>query len=105
MYLAQEEPFVIRSDPDPLHPNAAPKYEGYCIDLLREMATLLNFTYDIVEVEDGTYGVTDEMGGWNGIIGVLQRHEADLSVSAVTITYSRVSVIGRSCGNMKFSTA
>lgn len=35
----------------------------------------------------------DENGRWNGIIGVLQRHEADLSVSAVTITYSRVSVI------------
>ncbi|KAI1711988.1 ligand-gated ion channel domain-containing protein [Ditylenchus destructor] len=57
------------------------------------MATALNFTFEIIEVEDGTYGVEDETGRWNGIIGVLQRHEADLSVSAVTITYSRVSVI------------
>uniref|UniRef100_A0A1I8BPI3 Lig_chan-Glu_bd domain-containing protein n=1 Tax=Meloidogyne hapla TaxID=6305 RepID=A0A1I8BPI3_MELHA len=68
-------------------------YEGFCIDLLREMAKLLNFTYDLVEVDDGAYGVEDEYGHWNGIIGVLQRHEADLSVSALTITYSRVSVV------------
>lgn len=32
-------------------------YEGFCIDLLCEMATILNFTFEIVEVEDGTYGV------------------------------------------------
>uniref|UniRef100_A0A914H070 Uncharacterized protein n=1 Tax=Globodera rostochiensis TaxID=31243 RepID=A0A914H070_GLORO len=69
------------------------QFEGFCIDLLKEMAKLLNFTYDIEVVDDGTYGVEDEYGRWNGIIGVLQRHEADLSVSAVTITYSRVSVI------------
>ncbi|KAL3095880.1 hypothetical protein niasHS_005639 [Heterodera schachtii] len=69
------------------------EFEGFCIDLLKEMAKLLNFTYDIEVIDDGTYGVEDENGRWNGIIGVLQRHEADLSVSAVTITYSRVSVI------------
>jgi len=83
-------------------------YEGFCIDLIREMAKLLNFTYELVEVDDGAYGVEvfksnvfflssnlkDEYGHWNGIIGVLQRHEADLSVSALTITYSRVSVVG-----------
>lgn len=85
-------------------------YEGFCIDLLREMAKLLNFTYELVEVVDGAYGVEvsrilshsfnifslqkDEYGHWNGIIGVLQRHEADLSVSALTITYSRISVVG-----------
>ena len=36
----------------------------------------------------------DETGQWNGVIGVLQRHEADLSLSAITITYSRVSAVG-----------
>uniref|UniRef100_A0A914C469 Ionotropic glutamate receptor C-terminal domain-containing protein n=1 Tax=Acrobeloides nanus TaxID=290746 RepID=A0A914C469_9BILA len=57
------------------------------------MSQMLNFTFEIIEVEDGAYGVEDETGRWNGIIGVLQRHEADLSVSAVTITYSRLGVI------------
>ncbi|CAD5211404.1 unnamed protein product [Bursaphelenchus okinawaensis] len=83
-----EEPFVIRvDDKDGI------RYDGFCIDLLKEMSKVLNFTFEIFEVEDGTYGVQDETGRWNGIIGVLQRHEADLSVSAVTITYSRVKVI------------
>jgi len=41
-----------------------------------------------------SFNFKDEYGHWNGIIGVLQRHEADLSVSALTITYSRVSVVG-----------
>lgn len=83
-------------------------YEGFCIDLLNEMAAVLKFNYTIIEVQDGTYGIEviprkvvqslliqDESGRWNGIIGVLQRHEADLSVSAVTITYSRVEVVGK----------
>uniref|UniRef100_A0A915EK41 Uncharacterized protein n=1 Tax=Ditylenchus dipsaci TaxID=166011 RepID=A0A915EK41_9BILA len=86
-----EEPFVMRKYAN--IKGATDTYEGFCIDLLQEMANTLNFTFEIVEVEDGTYGVEDETGRWNGIIGVLQRHEADLSVSAVTITYSRVSVI------------
>lgn len=33
------------------------KYEGFCIDLLEEMAKDLEFNYTIVEVVDGTYGI------------------------------------------------
>ncbi|VDM59359.1 unnamed protein product [Angiostrongylus costaricensis] len=80
-----EEPFVTK--------NAANHYEGFCIDLLNEMAAILKFNYTIIEVQDGSYGIEDDSGRWNGIIGVLQRHEADVSVSAVTITYSRVEVV------------
>ncbi|VDM84327.1 unnamed protein product [Strongylus vulgaris] len=81
-----EEPFVTK--------NSSNQYEGFCIDLLNEMAAILKFNYTIIEVQDGSYGIEDETGRWNGIIGVLQRHEADLSVSALTITYSRVEVVG-----------
>ncbi|CAB3411013.1 unnamed protein product [Caenorhabditis bovis] len=80
-----EEPFVIKSGEN--------RYEGFCIDLLNEMAKVLKFNYTIIEVQDGTYGIEDESGRWNGIIGALQRHEADLSLSAVTITYSRAEVV------------
>ncbi|VDM27653.1 unnamed protein product, partial [Toxocara canis] len=81
-----EEPFVMTTE-------SAIGYEGFCIDLLIEMAQILKFNFTIIEVSDGTYGIEDESGRWNGLIGVLQRHEADLSVSAVTITYSRAEVI------------
>ncbi|WKX93524.1 hypothetical protein Q1695_011082 [Nippostrongylus brasiliensis] len=80
-----EEPFVTK--------NADNEYEGFCIDLLNEMAAILKFNYTIIEVQDGSYGIEDDSGRWNGIIGVLQRHEADVSISAVTITYSRVEVV------------
>ncbi len=33
-------------------------------------------------------------GRWTGIVGMLQRHEVDMAVSALTITYSRAEVIG-----------
>jgi hypothetical protein len=38
-----EEPFVIRID-DPTNPSEF-HYDGFCIDLLKEMAKALNFTY------------------------------------------------------------
>lgn len=81
-----EEPFVIKA-------NNSIGYDGYCIDLLIEMAKILKFNFTIFEGSDGIYGIEDENGRWNGIIGVLQRREADLAVSAVTITYSRSEVI------------
>lgn len=32
-------------------------FEGFCIDLLKELAKLLNFSYDIELVDDGMYGL------------------------------------------------
>jgi ionotropic kainate glutamate receptor 2 len=45
------------------------RYEGFCIDLLREIATMVGFEYQIELVPDGKYGVYDlETGEWNGIV-------------------------------------
>ena len=46
-------------------------YEGYCIDLLNELARILKFTYEIYPSPDGLYGVEMENGTWNGMIGEL----------------------------------
>lgn len=32
------------------------RFEGYCIDLLKELAHILGFSYEIRLVEDGKYG-------------------------------------------------
>lgn len=48
-FISQEEPFVMK--------NEKGEYEGFCIDLLQEMALALDFNYTIVEVLDGTYGI------------------------------------------------
>jgi len=45
------------------------RYEGFCIDLLKEIAHMVGFTYRIELVPDGKYGVYDyETGEWNGIV-------------------------------------
>ena len=44
-------------------------YEGYCIDLLNELARNLKFTYEIYVSPDGMYGAQRDNGTWNGMIG------------------------------------
>lgn len=45
------------------------RYEGFCIDLLRQIAAMVGFEYRIELVPDGKYGVIDlETGEWNGIV-------------------------------------
>jgi ionotropic glutamate receptor len=45
------------------------RYEGFCIDLLREIASMVGFEYRIELVPDSKYGVIDlETGEWNGIV-------------------------------------
>lgn len=44
-------------------------FEGFCIDILRLIAKMVGFEYDIKLVPDGKYGVYDlETGEWNGIV-------------------------------------
>lgn len=50
------------------------RFEGFCIDLLKELAGILGFTYEIRLVPDGKYGSQDEKGQWNGIIRELIEH-------------------------------
>uniref|UniRef100_A0A3P9JV93 Glutamate receptor n=1 Tax=Oryzias latipes TaxID=8090 RepID=A0A3P9JV93_ORYLA len=88
-----EEPYVMfRKSDTPLYGND--RFEGYCIDLLRELASILGFTYEVRLVEDGKYGVQDENSGqWNGMVRELMDHRADLAVAPLAITYVREKVI------------
>ncbi len=47
------------------------RYEGYCVDLLKEIATQLNFNYTIKLVGDGQYGSPQEDDTWSGMVGEL----------------------------------
>uniref|UniRef100_A0A8D0CC94 Glutamate receptor n=2 Tax=Salvator merianae TaxID=96440 RepID=A0A8D0CC94_SALMN len=88
-----EEPYVMFKKSDkPLYGND--RFEGYCIDLLRELSTFLGFTYEIRLVEDGKYGARDDASGqWNGMVRELIDHKADLAVAPLAITYVRETVI------------
>ena len=60
--------------------NGSAIYSGLYIDYLNLLADDLNFTYSIVEPEDGVYGSDfDGDGQWNGIIGMAQRGEIDIN--------------------------
>ncbi|CAB3367849.1 Hypothetical predicted protein [Cloeon dipterum] len=87
-----ETPYVMMKPQSNLTGNA--RYEGFCIDLLREIAAMVGFEYRIELVPDGKYGVYDlETGEWNGIVRQLMDKKADLAVGSMTINYARESVI------------
>ncbi|KAL3059815.1 hypothetical protein OYC64_014416 [Pagothenia borchgrevinki] len=87
-----EEPYVMLKKSDKALVGND-RFEGYCIDLLKELAIVLGFTYEIRLVPDGRYGSQDEKGQWNGMIRELIEHRADLAVAPFTITYMREKVI------------
>uniref|UniRef100_G3PL19 Glutamate receptor n=1 Tax=Gasterosteus aculeatus aculeatus TaxID=481459 RepID=G3PL19_GASAC len=87
-----EEPYVMLKKSDKALVGND-RFEGFCVDLLRELANVLGFTYEIRLVPDGRYGSQDEKGQWNGMIRELIEHRADLAVAPLTITYMREKVI------------
>ncbi|XP_042656497.1 glutamate receptor ionotropic, kainate 4 isoform X4 [Tyto alba] len=47
------------------------RYEGFCVDMLKELAEILRFNYKIHLVGDGVYGVPEANGTWTGMVGEL----------------------------------
>ncbi|XP_071646444.1 glutamate receptor ionotropic, kainate 2 isoform X2 [Temnothorax longispinosus] len=91
-YINSEQPYVMLKSGGNFSGNT--RYEGFCIDLLKEIARMVGFTYRIELVPDGKYGVYDyETGEWNGIVRQLMDKKADLAVGSMTINYARESVI------------
>lgn len=68
--LFQDKPYVMIRDLEPGVDRSKlgnDLYEGFCVDLLREMAAIVGFEYKIVPVDDGLYGMLED-GKWNGIV-------------------------------------
>ncbi|CAF0986150.1 unnamed protein product, partial [Brachionus calyciflorus] len=78
-----EEPYVIEKDG---------KLQGFCIDILDEIANKMNFRYEIYKAADNQYG-NEENGTWNGMIKELMDKKADLAISAFTINYKRQQMV------------
>ncbi|KAL7981031.1 hypothetical protein Chor_005265 [Crotalus horridus] len=73
--------------------SGAAQYEGFCVDMLHELADILKFRFQIKLVEDGLYGAPEPNGSWTGMVGELINRKADLAVAAFTITAEREKVI------------
>ncbi|XP_017263825.1 glutamate receptor U1 [Kryptolebias marmoratus] len=67
--------------------------EGFCMDLLSEVAKKLGFKYKVQLVKDNSYGRQDESGNWNGMIGEVVRREADLAIAPLTLTAAREKAV------------
>ncbi|KAK3849832.1 hypothetical protein Pcinc_043427, partial [Petrolisthes cinctipes] len=81
--------FRIRRDSDgTLQPDT-----GIDISLLNTLAYKLNFTYELVEVEDKQWGVVGVDGVWTGMVGKVVRHEAHFAINEITVTATREAVV------------
>lgn len=75
--------------------------KGYCIDLLKALATRINFTFDLALSPDGQFGHyvlknTTTMAvkkEWTGLIGELVNERADMIVAPLTINPERAEFI------------
>ncbi|XP_038830364.1 glutamate receptor ionotropic, kainate 4-like [Salvelinus namaycush] len=87
-----ENPYVmLRPNHQEMEGNE--RYEGFCVDMLKELADILKFKYCINLVGDGVYGVSGTNGTWTGMVGELISRKADLAVAGLTITAEREKVI------------
>jgi len=69
------------------------KLEGFCVDMLAKIASIVGFRYKLRLVKDGKYGGVKEDGSWNGMIGELLNGEAHMAVAPLSITRVRERVV------------
>lgn len=63
------------------------RFEGYCLDLLKELSNILGFTYEVKLVSDGKYGAQNDKGEWNGMVRELIDHVSDLPQRVFFLSY------------------
>uniref|UniRef100_A0A3P8VD99 Glutamate receptor n=2 Tax=Cynoglossus semilaevis TaxID=244447 RepID=A0A3P8VD99_CYNSE len=112
----EEAPFVIVEDVDPLsgtcmrntvpcrkqlklsnHTGDSGIYikrccKGFCIDILKKIAKMVKFTYDLYLVTNGKHGKKVN-GTWNGMVGEVVLKNAHMAVGSLTINEERSEVI------------
>lgn len=44
------------------------EFEGFCIDVLKEIAQRMNFKYEIYKTPDNRYGTELANGSWDGMV-------------------------------------
>ncbi|XP_066583356.1 uncharacterized protein [Prorops nasuta] len=68
------------------------RYEGFTIDIIKELSKILGFNYTFRVQEDNRYGnlINNE---WDGMIKKLLENETDLAITDLTINKERSSVV------------
>merc|ERR1719507_2588257 len=76
-------PFIM-----PNNLSSGERYEGFLVDMLKELSTMFGFTFTIHDNPEGKYGQLNG-GTWNGMIGEVIRGTADIALADMTITSKR----------------
>uniref|UniRef100_A0A4W4FNN5 Glutamate receptor n=1 Tax=Electrophorus electricus TaxID=8005 RepID=A0A4W4FNN5_ELEEL len=66
--------------------------KGFCIDILKRLARIVGFTYDLYLVTNGKHGKKID-GVWNGMVGEVVYKRADMAIGSLTINEERSEVI------------
>ncbi|XP_074095808.1 ionotropic receptor 25a [Cotesia typhae] len=69
------------------------EWQGYCIDLLKEIQGIMNFEYELYESPDGNFGAINEQGEWNGMIKELIDKHADIALGTLSVMAERENVV------------
>nr|QUP79604.1 ionotropic receptor 17 [Monochamus saltuarius] len=70
------------------------RFEGYSMDLIREIANIVGFRYEFHLTESSEYGRWDEkQQKWTGLIGDILNKKAHIAVGDLTITHQRRKVV------------
>uniref|UniRef100_A0A6G1SET4 Glutamate receptor 1 n=1 Tax=Aceria tosichella TaxID=561515 RepID=A0A6G1SET4_9ACAR len=90
----ENKPYVMKV-PEWQSKTGNDRWEGYCVDLIRELSQIRSFKYElrVLEGESASHGTRNEKGEWNGLIRELIDGKADIAVADLTITYERESVV------------
>lgn len=82
------------------------QFEGFCIDLLNELAPLMGMAYTLSPVADGQYG------GWlpangtvNGMVGEVMRGDADFAIGDLTVLTTRARFVDFTTSFLEFGLA
>ena len=65
----------------------------FSIDLIADLQSLLNFTYEFIELDesDDVFGADIHSNGtFNGMIGMLQKNKADVILADIPITSGKM---------------
>ncbi len=68
-------------------------YGGYLPEVIKTVQLDSNFSISWAVPKDKKYGVPIGNGSWNGIVGMVQRGEVDLSAATLAVTLERSHVI------------
>ena len=68
------------------------KYSGFVYNVFDLIRQSCNFSFTFVQSKDGSYGSLSEDGNWTGLIGLLDRNEADFAINDLSVVFDRAQV-------------